>query len=479
MSQSPNHVLLSRAAQLAADYLDRLPQRPVGVTATPADLAARLATRLPDIGLDPLSILEQQVAALDPGLIASAGPRYFGHVISGAHPAALAMDWMTASWDQNAVLYATSPANAVVEEVVGNWLIDLLGLGKTGRDISVGFVSGCQMAHVTALLAARHAMLARIGWDVERQGLIGAPNLRVLVGAEAHGTVATALQYIGLGRGRATIIPSDDQGRMDVAHLRATLASSSDPAIICAQAGGVNTGAFDDLPAIADIAQMAGAWLHIDGAFGLWAATSTQHRHLTDGIERADSWATDAHKWLNVPHDSGIVFTAHPAAHRAAMSVPGEAYLARAGEGQRDPYQWVPEMSRRARAFAIQAALLAFGREGLADLIDRCCGLARRMRDLLQAHPRITVLNDVVLNQILFSVTPANMSDGAADAFTDQVIAAIQADGTCWLGGTTWRGRRHVRLSICNYRTSEADIDLSAAAICRAVDLVCTNYLGN
>lgn len=472
MSQSPNHVLLSRAAQLAADYLDHLPQRPVGVIGTPAELSAQLITTLPDIGQDSLSILEQQVAAIDPGVIASAGPRYFGHVVSGAHPAALALDWMTASWDQNAVLYATSPANALVEEIVGTWLIDLLGLGKIGRDISVGFVSGCQMAHVTALLAARHAMLARLGWNVESRGLIGAPNLRVLVGAEAHGTVATALQYIGLGRDRAVIVPSDDQGRMKIDQLRSALAASTDPAIICAQAGGVNTGAFDDFSAIAGLAQAAGAWLHVDGAFGLWAAASTGRRHLTAGMEYADSWATDAHKWLNVPHDSGMVFTADPAAHRAAMSVPGEAYLVRSGEGQREPYQWVPEMSRRARVFAIQAALLAFGRQGLADLIDRCCDLACRMRDRLQVHPGIAIMNDVVLNQILFSVTPPDMPDAAADAFTDQVAAAIQVEGTCWLGATSWRGRRRLRLSICNYRTTQADIDLSAAAICRAIDLV-------
>ena len=456
---------------MAADFLDRLSQRPVGTLMAPAALAARLERTLPQEGQDALHILEQQVAAIDPGLIASAGPRYFGHVISGAHPAALAMDWMTASWDQNAVLYATSPANAVLEEVVGTWLIDLFGLGKTGREISVGFVSGCQMAHVTALLAARHAMLMRVGWDVESQGLIGAPNLRVLVGAEAHGTVATALQYIGLGRDRAIILPGDDQGRMAIEPLRQVLATSADPTIICAQAGGVNTGAFDDIAVIADLAQAAGAWLHVDGAFGLWAAASGELKHLTAGIDRADSWATDAHKWLNVPHDSGIVLTAHPAAHRAAMSVPGEAYLARS-DRQRDPYEWVPEMSRRARVFPIQAALLAFGRQGLAEMIERCCHLARRMRDHLQSHDGITVVNDVVLNQVLFSVTPPGLGSLAADAFADAVIAGIQADGTCWLGGTMWRGRRLLRLSICNYRTSETDIDLSAAAICRIVDQI-------
>ncbi|HVJ40846.1 MAG TPA: aminotransferase class V-fold PLP-dependent enzyme [Dongiaceae bacterium] len=477
MSKSPNHILLARAAQIAAEFLDQLPQRPVGVAATSDELQVRLAVALPALGQDALAVLEQQAAAIDPGLVASAGPRYFGHVISGAHPAALALDWMTAAWDQNAVLHATSPANAVLEEVVGKWLIDLLDLDRTRRAISFGFVSGCQMAHVTALLAARHEMLGRQGWNVERQGLIGAPPLRVLVGAEAHGTVATALQYIGLGRDRAVIIPSDSQGRMQVEELRRAMAASPDPAIICAQAGGVNTGAFDDFPAIAGIARQYAAWLHVDGAFGLWAAASATRRHLTAGVEQADSWATDAHKWLNVPHDSGIVFTAHPAAHRAAMSVPGEAYLARAGGENRDPYQWVPEMSRRARVFAIQAALLAFGRNGLAEMIDRCCDLALRMRDLLQAHPAVTILNDVVLNQVLFAVEPAHGMDGemngmAADAFTEDVIAAIQADGTCWLGGTTWHGRRCLRLSVCNYRTTVVDIDLAAAAIGRAIDQV-------
>jgi glutamate/tyrosine decarboxylase-like PLP-dependent enzyme len=471
MSKSPNHILLARVAQLAADYLDRLPERPVGVGLDPAELAARLAAELPETGQDALGILERQVAAIDPGIIASAGPRYFGHVIGGAHPAALALDWMTATWDQNAVLYATAPANAVAEEVVGKWLADLFGLGAGDREISVGFVSGCQMAHVTALLAARHALYARLGWDVERRGLIGAPDIAVYVGAEAHGTVATALQYIGLGRDRVTIVPSDDQGRMQVEALRAELASSPMPAIICAQAGGVNTGAFDDIAAIADLAEIHQAWLHVDGAFGLWAAVAPERGHLVRGIDRADSWTTDAHKWLNVPHDSGIVLTAHPAAHKAAMSVPGEGYLARSDDGRRDPYQWVPEMSRRARAFAIQAALLAFGRQGLAEMIERCCRLTRRMRDHLAGLEGVSILNEVVLNQLLFTVTPPMAMDGdAADAFVDNVAAAIQAEGTCWLGATTWRGRRALRFSVSNYSTTEADIDLSAAAISRVIE---------
>jgi len=471
MSKSPNHILLARVAQLAADYLDRLPERPVGVGMKPAELAARLAADLPEAGQDALGILERQVAAIDPGIIASAGPRYFGHVIGGAHPAALALDWMTATWDQNAVLYATAPANAVVEEIVGKWLVDLFRLSAGGRAISVGFVSGCQMAHVTALLAARHAVFARLGWDVERRGLIGAPEIRIYVGAEAHGTVATALQYIGLGRDHAVVIPSDDQGRMQVDALGTALAASSTPAIICAQAGGVNTGAFDDIAAIADLATAHQAWLHVDGAFGLWAAVAPERRHLVRGIERADSWTTDAHKWLNVPHDSGIVLTAHPGAHKAAMSVPGEGYLARSDDGRREPYQWVPEMSRRARAFAIQAALLAFGRQGLAEMIERCCRLTRRMHDQLAGLEGVAILNDVVLNQLLFAVRPPmTMDDDAADAFVDSVAAAIQAEGTCWLGATTWRGRRALRFSVSNYSTSDADIDLSAAAIRRVIE---------
>ncbi|MET1026807.1 MAG: pyridoxal-dependent decarboxylase, partial [Dongiaceae bacterium] len=410
MSQSTNHVLLSRAAQLAADFLDKLPERPVGAAAAQAELSRLLGGAMPRDGADPLAVLERLAMAADPGLVASAGPRYFGHVISGAHPAALAADWLTATWDQNAVLYATAPANAVIEEVVGGWLADLFGLKTPGpkateREISIGFVSGCQMAHVTALLAARHEVLAKAGWDVERQGLIGAPMIRVFCGAEAHGSVATALQYIGLGRDRAAIVPVDDQGRMIAAELQAAMAAGTGPAIICAQAGGVNTGAFDPFTEIAAIARAHDAWLHIDGAFGLWAAASPAHRHLTAGLDLADSWATDGHKWLNVPHDSGIVLTAHPAAHRAAMSVPGEAYLQTAGQ-HRDPYQWVPEMSRRARAFAIYAALLAFGRAGIADLVERCCRLTRQMGDRLAAAPGVTILNDIVLNQLLVQVEP-------------------------------------------------------------------------
>ncbi|TXH34494.1 MAG: aspartate aminotransferase family protein [Rhodospirillaceae bacterium] len=468
MSKSPNQVLLARAAQLASDFLDGLPARPVGVRADRASLAEALGGRLPEKGRDPLAILDHLVAAADPGIVASAGPRYFGHVISGAHPAALAADWLTAAWDQNAVLYATSPANAVIEEVVGKWLADLFGLAAPGREISVGFVSGCQMAHVTALLAARHHVLMKAGWDVERQGLFGAPPIRVFCGAEAHGSVATALQYIGLGRDQAVIIPSDEQGRMRADLLARAIEQGQGPAIICAQAGGVNTGAFDPFVEIADIAARQGAWLHIDGAFGLWAAVASEHRHLTAGMERADSWATDGHKWLNVPHDSGIVLTAHPAAHRAAMSMPGEAYLHKSGETHRDPYQWVPEMSRRARAIAIYAALLGFGRDGLAELVARCCRLARRMRDHLAAAEGVSILNDVVLNQVLVQVTPRD--DDIGDQITDAVIAAIQAEGTCWLGGTTWRGRRALRISICNYRTTDADIDRSAAAILEQIE---------
>jgi len=473
MSQSTNHVLLSRAAQLAADFLDKLPERPVGVAATQAELARLLGGAMPRDGADPLAVLERLATAADPGLVASAGPRYFGHVVSGAHPAALAADWLTATWDQNAVLYATAPANAVIEDVVGDWLADLFGLKTAGREISTGFVSGCQMAHVTALLAARHEVLAKVGWDAERQGLNGAPVIRVFCGAEAHGSVATALQYIGLGRDRATIIPVDDQGRLIAVELQAAMAAGTGPAIICAQAGGVNTGAFDPFMEIAGVARAHGAWLHIDGAFGLWAAASPSHRHLTAGLDLADSWATDGHKWLNVPHDSGIVLTAHPAAHRAAMSVPGEAYLQTAGDQYRDPYQWVPEMSRRARAVAIYAALLAFGRSGIAELVERCCRLTRQMRDRLADAPGVTILNEVVLNQLLVQVeSDTGATPVAADDFTQAVIAAIQAEGTCWLGGTLWRGRRALRISVCNYRTTAADIDRSADAILRVMELV-------
>ncbi len=350
----------------------------------------------------------------------------------------------------------------MVEEVAASWLLDLLGLPS---DASVGFVTGATMANFTCLAAARHATLRRAGWDVEAEGLRGAPRVHVVVGEEAHVTIFAALRMLGLGSRRVHRVPTDNQGRMQSRALAATLAECAGPTIVCAQAGNVSTGAFDPVKEIAAIAQGHGAWLHVDGAFGLWAAASPALRERAAGIELADSWSMDAHKWLNVPYDSGIAIVRDSQAHRAAMSATA-AYLVQAAGQQRDSFDWVPEFSRRARGFTVYAALRSLGRRGAGELIERCCRLARLMAERLQADPRVEILNDVVLNQVLVRFHPPRGDD--ADAFTSAVIARVQRDGTCWLGGTTWHDMAAMRISVSNWSTAEHDIETSAAAILAA-----------
>ena len=390
------------------------------------------------------------------------GGRYFGFVIGGALPAALAADWLTSTWDQNAGLVAAGPSAAVVEEVSIEWLRELLGLPD---GVSAGFVTGCQMAHVTALAAARHQVLEDAGWDVMRDGLTGAPSIRVLVGEERHVTLDRALGFLGIGKRQIEAVSADEQGRLVAAGLEDALSTAAGPTIVCAQAGNINTGAFDPLEEIAELASRAGAWLHVDGAFGLWAAASPRFRHLVAGVERADSWATDAHKWLNVPYDSGIAFCAHPRAHRAAMAV-SASYLEQVDPAVgRDQMDWVPEFSRRARGFAIYAAIRSLGRQGIAELVDGCCDRARQFAELLGAADGVEVLNDVVLNQVLVRFAD---DDGA----TREVVQRVQEDGTCWLSGTTWQGRGAMRVSVSNWRTSERDVERSAGAILEAAAAV-------
>ena len=448
--------VLRTALGHAETHLSGLGDRPV---ATPADLGAMrraLGGPIPDERQDPVAVIDLLVHGVAPGLVASPGPRYFGFVTGGAVPAALAADWLTAAWDQNAAFGVMSPATAVVEEIAADWVLQLLGLPAR---CSVGFVTGAQMANVTCLLAARHHVLAAAGWDDAAQGLTGAPPIRVIVGAEAHVTLHAALRFVGLGAATA-VVDVDEQGRLRPDALAAALARGGGPTIVCAQAGNVNTGACDPLEPIADACARAGARLHVDGAFGLWAATAPARRHLVAGADRADSWATDGHKWLNVPYDSGIAATAHPDAHRAATALTA-AYLSAGGE-LRDGSDWSPEASRRARGFAIWAAIRALGRQGIADLVERCCTLAMRMADQLTAAPGVEVLNDVVLNQILVRFHPVA---GDADACTDSVIAQVQSDGVCWVGGTVWNGKRAMRISVSNWSTTETDADRSVAAI--------------
>jgi glutamate/tyrosine decarboxylase-like PLP-dependent enzyme len=449
--------LLSRAAALALRYRESLPHRPVRPSATLADLRASLGGPLSPTGEPDLEILERLAEAAEPGLVASSGPRYFGFVIGGTLPVALATDWLVSTWDQNPGLYATSPTVAVVEEIVASWLLDLLGLPP---DSGVGFVTGGQMANFTCLAAARHEVLRRAGWDVEAKGLPGAPRVRIFASEEAHVTILSSLRFLGFGSGTLRRIPADGEGRMRADALSAALAEDEGPAIVCAQAGNVNTGSFDPFPPIADACGAHGAWLHVDGAFGLWAAASPSLARLAEGVSRADSWAVDAHKWLNVPYDCGIAIARNAAAHRAAMTA-GAAYLIQTAGAERDPFEWVPEFSRRARAIPVYAALRSLGRTGVQDLVARGASLARRMADRLGAAPGVAVLNDVVLNQVLVRF-------GDSDERTRDVVRLVQEDGTCWLSGTTWQGRAAMRISVVGASTSAGDADRSVDAILRA-----------
>ncbi len=429
-----DHDLLERTLRHAETYLAGLGERHAGALADPRDLRVELS----DEGVAAARVIDELVAAAEPGLVASPGPRYFGFVTGGALPAALAADWLAAAWDQNGGLYATSPAAAVAEEVAAGWLLDVLGLPDT---MSVGMVTGGQGANTTCLAVARDEVLRRAGWDVAAQGMNGAPRIDVVVGEEAHTTIMRALRFLGLGEPRR--IPVDAQGAIDAG----ALGRIDGPAIVCAQSGNVNTGAFDPLDAIAD-ACAENAWLHVDGAFGLWAAASPSRRALVGGAARADSLALDAHKWLNVPYDSGLAIVADAEAHARTFALVA-SYLM--DSGRREPAFLVPESSRRARGFALYAALRSLGRRGLAELVDRCCEHAALMARLL-ADGGLEILNDVVLNQVLVAM-PAER------------VARIQAEGTLWAGGTVWRGRPALRVSVCGWPTTSADIERSAAAI--------------
>jgi glutamate/tyrosine decarboxylase-like PLP-dependent enzyme len=457
-----DRALLRRTADLAADFVESLDERPVAAAAGRDVLLEALGGPLPEARTPEIDVIEDLVRGADPGVVGMAGPRYFGFVIGGSLPAALAADWMTSTWDQNAGIFIAGPAASVVEEIVGSWLVDLLGLPE---GTSVGRTTGCQMAHFTCLAAARHRVLERVGWDVETRGLIHAPEITVVVGSEAHATVPTALQYLGLGRSRVVTVDSDDQGRMRLDALASALPVEDGPLVVCLQAGNVNTGSFDPMGPAIDLvrARHPDAWIHVDGAFGLWAAASPTYRHLVDGHEGADSWATDGHKWLNVPYDCGYAFVRDPVAHAAALSPLGADYIVY-GAAERDEFRWVPEYSRRARGFATYAALRSLGRDGVREMVERCCRLATRMADGLRAAgDGVEVLNEVVLDQILVRF---HAGDGAdADARTRAVIERVQAGGTCWLAGTTWHGMAAMRISMVNWSTTEDDVDRSLAAI--------------
>ncbi len=414
----------------------------------------RSAVRTSDVVIDALA------AGAEPGLVATAGPRHFGFVIGGALPAALAADWLVSAWDQNAAFHSLSPAAAAIEEITAAWALDLFGLPETA---GVGFVTGGQGANTTCLAAARHAVLAEAGWDVEADGLIGAPPLRILCGEQAHATIDTALRQLGLGAKTPIRIEADDQGRMRPDALRDALSHAAGPAIVCAQAGNVATGAFDAFEPIADACTEHGAWLHIDGAFGLWAAAAPALRDLTKGVARADSWAVDAHKWLNVPYDGAMAIVADsaPTSPRWASRVPTSSPIPASGTA--------PTMCPRVRVGRASCRytrrLRSLGRTGVAELIERNCAQAKRMAGRLAAIPGARIVNDVVLNQVLVQLPGGDDVNRAA-------VAAVQRDGTCWLGGTTWHGEYVLRVSLSNWSTTDDDVDRSADAIARAAQAV-------
>jgi len=451
---------LGEAFDQALAYLEGLPARPVAGRVGLAELRATLGGPLPERPLDPREVVAELARAAEPGVVASSSGRYFGFVVGGATPAALAADWLTSTWDQNAGLYVLGPAASVVEEVAGAWLAELLGLPA---GVSVGLVTGGQMANFTGLAIALREQLARAGWDLPSAGLWGAPRVRVLAGQGRHGTIDRALRFLGVGAAAVEAVDADDQGRMRPAALAAALDRGSGPAIVCAQLGNVNSGAMDPVGEICQLAHDHGAWVHVDGAFGMWAAASPRLRPLVAGVELADSWATDAHKWLNVPYDSGLVFCAHPEAHRAAMGIRA-GYLVHGSGDQRDSLDYNPDHSRRARGFPVYAAIRALGRQGVADLVERCCELAGRFAERLAAADGVEVLNQVVFNQVLVRFLAA---DGDHDAHTRRVVERVQQDGTCWMSGTGWQGKAAMRISASNWSTDEADVDRAVAAILR------------
>jgi len=441
--------LLRRTAEIAAAYVDSLDDRPVFPQVEPEELREALGGPMPEEPLPDEQVVEELAHAAEPGLVAMGSGRYFGFVIGGALPAALAADWLASAWDQNAGLYVGGPSASVVEQVVREWIVELLGLP---HDSSIGFVTGTQMAHVTGLAAARWHVLDAAGWDVNTRGLTEAPRVRVIAGEKRHATLDRALRLLGLGA--PELVAADAQGRLVPESLRDALGSERGRTIVCAQAGEVNTGAFDPLPEIADLCEAAGAWLHVDGAFGIWAAVSPRLRHLVAGLERADSWTTDAHKWLNVPYDSGIVLCRHPESHRAAMTT-SASYLIQDEGAQRvrDQVDWVPEFSRRARGFAVYAALRSLGRRGLVELVERCCDAATRFAEQIIEVDGAEVLNEVVLNQVLFRFE--------SNERTEEVLAQVQARGRVWMGPTTWAGRKAIRVSVSNWQTGDEEIELA------------------
>ena len=455
MTRAPDRreAALDRAHEHALGWFASLADRPVPARATADEVAEALGRELPEVGTDPAEVVDLLARSCDPGLTAMPSGRFFGFVIGGTHPAALAADWLVSAWDQNCCLRRPTPAHSAVEDIAGAWLLELLGLPAGS---AVGFVTGATMANFTGLAAGRDAVLRRGGWDVAARGLTGGPPVRVLVGAERHDTVDLALRYLGLGA--PEVVAADGQGRLKPDALRTALAAGSGPTLVVLQAGNVHSGAFDPFVEAVAAAHEHGAWVHVDGAFGLWAAASPAHRYLLAGAELADSWATDAHKTLNVPYDSGLAVVRDAAALRASMGMHGDYLL---HDEQGEPFDKVPETSRRGRAFPVWAVLRALGRHGVADLV---AGLARHAATFAAGFaeiPGTTVLNDVVFTQVCVSL--------GDDERTEEVVRRLLDDGTAWMTGSRWHGRSVLRVSVSSWATTDDDVERSLAAVRRVV----------
>jgi glutamate/tyrosine decarboxylase-like PLP-dependent enzyme len=456
---------LTQALTYALSHVSPSNDRPVAATATLSELRAKLEVQLSDCSMEPSAVIADLVKGVEGGILGSAGGRFFGWVIGGVLPSALAADWLTAAWDNNAALYACGPAAAIVEEVAGKWLKDLLGIPS---EASFALVTGSQMAHLTCLAAARHAILAGFGWDVEREGLCGSPAIRILSSSEKHGSISRAVRLLGLGERNMIELPSDEVGCLSPNTLAAALDKDpSQPTIVVLQAGDLNIGAFDDFQKLIPLAKERSAWVHIDGAFGLWAATTPRYSHLLAGVEKADSWVTDGHKWLNVPYDCGYAFVSDRAAHAAALSHRA-AYLTHDAEA-RDQIDWTPEWSRRGRGFATYAALRQLGRSGLSNLIERCCEHALALTERIGTLPGAEILWKPRINQglVRFLNPGETATEDDHDDFTKEIMAAILASGIAFFTGTMWRGRRAMRISVCNWQTSADDVDTVCQSVAR------------
>jgi glutamate/tyrosine decarboxylase-like PLP-dependent enzyme len=462
VSVSRDDGALLAAADAARAWLGGLPERPVRPEATAREMLAAFSEALPEHGMDPAEVIRDLAERAGPGLMATGSGRFHGWVIGGALPAAIGADWLVSAWDQNSAMAEPFPATTMIEQVVAGWVLELLDLP---RDASVGFVTGGQMANTACLAAARNHVLAAHGWDVEAAGLQGAPLVNVVVGAERHDAIDASLRALGLGASTAVVVPADEAGRVRPDALAAVAAGLRGPTIVCLQVGNVNGGAVDSVGAIADAVRRDDLWLHVDGAFGLWARAAPAYRRLVAGVERADSWATDAHKWLNTPYDCGIAVCAHPLAHRRAMGVRA-AYLPDGdAEGLREPIDYNPELSRRARSVPVWAALRHLGRRGVADLVERCCAMAELFAASLSEADGVEVLHQD-LNQVV--VRFLDRTGDGHDAHSRAVLAHAQAGGACYPSGTVWRGVAAVRVSVCSWRTGPEDVARSVAALLAA-----------